>query len=227
MSLQETKTHIPTYTDHVRFGPVSQHDIQAQLLSWESKDNPAAIMRDCQNIANSSGLPVRFACESAVGMSRHTFFPEPPDKPVWEDDHVQFPRFIAEAEAAGAGPARRKETNHHMSKRKPKFQETVILPPVCPFGGGDDQATLRSGGNTRVCWQIGDNLFLRVNLWGSGRGMEPVYFIGSRKLIQEDCVEWLTSQTDPIVPDEHDVAMFRDFKMNKVLKLIGYDPCRA
>lgn len=60
----------------MRFGPVSQYDIQAQPLCWESKDNPAAIMRECQDIANSSRLPVRFACESEAGMSRHTFFPE-------------------------------------------------------------------------------------------------------------------------------------------------------
>ncbi len=70
---------VPRQLSLVRFGPVSQIDIQAFPICAESKDDPAGIARECQAVATASGLIVRFSCElsgSSNHTSRHAFYPE-------------------------------------------------------------------------------------------------------------------------------------------------------
>lgn len=75
---------VPTQTAHVRFGPVSQVNIQASPLNAEAREDPAAIAQECQAIADEHRLPVAFSCELLRGgVSRHVFYPRvaPPARP--------------------------------------------------------------------------------------------------------------------------------------------------
>lgn len=67
---------VPRRLALVSFGPVSQVNISAHPICAESKDNPAGIARECQQIANAYRLPVRFSCEWTSGSDAHTFNPE-------------------------------------------------------------------------------------------------------------------------------------------------------
>lgn len=69
-------TSIPRRVGNVRFGPVSQVNVQASPVNTEAKDDPADLMRSCQAVANLSGLPVVFSCETRDGISRHHFYPD-------------------------------------------------------------------------------------------------------------------------------------------------------
>lgn len=71
-----TTTSIPRRVGNVRFGPVSQVNVQASPVNAEAKDDPADLMRSCQAVANAYGLPVVFSCETRNGTSRHTFYPD-------------------------------------------------------------------------------------------------------------------------------------------------------
>jgi len=71
-----TTTSIPRQVGNVRFSPVSQVNVQASPINAEAKDDPADLMRSCQAVANLSGLPVAFSCETRDGVSRHTFYPD-------------------------------------------------------------------------------------------------------------------------------------------------------
>jgi hypothetical protein len=76
VSLVKSSNLIPTSGRFVRFGPVSQVNVQASPLYAETRDNPAECARECQEIANAHGLPVAFSCETMQGTFRHTFRPE-------------------------------------------------------------------------------------------------------------------------------------------------------
>lgn len=76
-AMQWMYRQVPRQLRLVRFGPVSQVDIQASPICAESRDDPAGIARECQAVANAHGLPVRFSCELRSGeVSRHAFYPE-------------------------------------------------------------------------------------------------------------------------------------------------------
>lgn len=71
-----TTTSIPRRVGNVRFGPVSQVNVQASPVNADAKDDPADLMRTCQAVATAYGLPVAFSCETNRGVSRHKFYPD-------------------------------------------------------------------------------------------------------------------------------------------------------
>jgi len=73
------RRQVPRQMDYVQFGPVSQVDIQAKPICAESRDNPAAIARECQLIADEFKLPVVLSVELwQGGWDKFTFKPQKP-----------------------------------------------------------------------------------------------------------------------------------------------------
>lgn len=72
-----TRTQVPRRQGGVLFGPVSQVDIQASPERAESRDDIPAMLEACQAVADEFRLPVVFACETPLGVGRHTFQPKP------------------------------------------------------------------------------------------------------------------------------------------------------
>lgn len=65
--------NVPTQTETLKLGPVSQVNIQAMPLNAEAYDYPVLMITECQFIANHYKLPVVFTDKQS---ERYTFFPQ-------------------------------------------------------------------------------------------------------------------------------------------------------
>lgn len=105
-----------------------------------------------------------------------------------------------------------------------KGQGMPVKPPsILPFGGSDDAVHLTTADGRRVCWQISDDLFLRVNIWKPGS--DVVYLILNRKEMQNDCLEFLGvyekgQPSVPVVLGGSGMDGLKEFRFHLVIKTI-------
>ena len=61
---------------------------------------------------------------------------------------------------------------------------TQQFPPLAPFGDKDDAVEMLTGNDSRwICWQLGEDHFLRINLYNNG---ERSYPKSNRQETEED-----------------------------------------
>jgi len=97
---------------------------------------------------------------------------------------------------------------------------THQFPPLAPYGDEEDAVEMRTGNDSRwICWQLGDDHFLRVNLYNSG---EYSYLISSRTETEEDFCDHVAAEDCAIAPEN--LKRLLTMKLLRIAKAVQNAP---